>query len=234
MVDADPLRQIEETLTREFRRGDVVGHLDDRSFVVALQGAPRRIATNRMTSLAPRLAASDDMVRVGVAEFPGDGRSADELSEAALAAVRRAADQGGPRVVPTTWRPVDDRGVDVLIVDPDPVLGEMLSAALAERGYRSDRLTDGHDALERLTEAGMESLPQVLLLDTDVGGIDGLTLLRSLRPAGVLSHMEVLVLSARAAESDIRLALDLGAADVVRKPMSTTLLLHRVSRLIER
>jgi DNA-binding response OmpR family regulator len=121
----------------------------------------------------------------------------------------------------------------VLIVDPDPVLGEMLVSLLADRGHRCDLLTDGRDALDRLTEAATDALPRLLLLEVDVGGIDGLTLLRSLRPSGVLSHMDVLVVTARAAEADIRLALDLGVADVIRKPFSTTLLVHRAGRLLD-
>lgn len=77
-------------------------------------------------------------------------------------------------------------------------------------------------------------LPRVLLVETDLGGVDGLTLLRGLQPLGVLAHMEVVVMSARSSETDIAAALDLGAVDVVRKPLSTTLLVHRISRLIER
>lgn len=232
-VDDIQVDQIAETLTREFRRSDVVGRRDARHFVVALQGAARRVGVNRMSALAPRLAPEGLGIEIGVAEFPSDGRDAAELVAAGDNAIDRSRRSGGPGVVPTTWRPVGERAVDVLIVDPDPVLGEMLGSLLADRGHRCDLLTDGRDALDRLTESATDALPRLLLLEVDVGGVDGLTLLRSLRPSGVLSHMDVLVVTARAAEADIRLALDLGAADVIRKPFSTTLLVHRAGRLLD-
>jgi CheY-like chemotaxis protein len=232
-IDDTQVDQIAETLTREFRRSDVVGRRDGRHFVVALQGAARRVGVNRMSALAPRLAPEGIGIEIGVAEFPSDGRDADELVAAGDNAITRSRQSGGPGVVPTTWRPVGERAVDVLIVDPDPVLGEMLVSLLADRGHRCDLLTDGRDALDRLTESATDALPRLLLLEVDVGGIDGLTLLRSLRPSGVLSHMDVLVVTARAAEADIRLALDLGVADVIRKPFSTTLLVHRAGRLLD-
>ena len=229
----DHLAQITDMLTREFRRSDVVGQRDERRFVVALQGAARRIGVTRMTTLAPRLAPDGDGIRIGVAEFPSDGRSADELLAAADAVVERAGAVDGPAVVSTIWRDEHEQAVDVLIVDPDPILGEMVASMLGDRGYHCDRLTDGRDALERLTTSSSDALPKVLMLEIDVAGVDGLTLLRSLRPSGVLAHMQVLVVSARAAESDIRSAFDLGAADIVRKPFSATLLAHRVGRLLD-
>jgi DNA-binding response OmpR family regulator len=232
-VEDSQIDQIAEALTREFRRSDVVGRRDGRHYVVALQGAARRVGVNRMSLLAPRLSTEGAGIEIGVAEFPSDGRDADELVAAADNAITRSRHGGGPSVVPTTWRPVGERAVDVLIVDPDPVLGEMLVSVLGNRGLRCDLLTDGRDALDRLTESATDALPRLLLLEVDVSGVDGLTLLRSLRPSGVLSHMDVLVVTARAAEADIRLALDLGVADVIRKPFSTTLLVHRASRLLD-
>ncbi len=233
-IPDDHLGQINEMLTREFRRSDIVGERGERRFVVALQGAARRVGVTRMAALAPRLAPDGIGIRVGIAEFPSDGRSAEELVAAADSAVAHAVAADGPAVVSTMWRNEGERAVDVLIVDPDPILSEMVFAMLSERGYQCDRLTDGRDALERLTTSSSDALPRVLMLDVDVGGVDGLTLLRSLRPSGVLAHMEVLVVSARAAESDIRMAFDFGAAEIIRKPFSATLLAHRVGRLLER
>lgn len=221
--------EVEELLVREFRRGDVVGSHTDGDYVIALQGIGRRVALDRLGALAPRLG---DDVRIGVAEFPGDGRSAEDLVNAAGLAVTRAAETSGPAVVSTVWRPAETMTPDLLVIDADIVLGEMLAAALGDRGHRTEVMTEGHEALRYLTTSPADALPKILMIDLDVGGADGRALLGALGPAGLLAHMKVLVMSSRAAENDIRMALDLGAADVIRKPFPITLLLHRIIRLL--
>ena len=58
-------------------------------------------------------------------------------------------------------------------------------------------------------------------------------LVRRLRRAGALAHVSVLLMTARTSESDLRVAFDLGVQEVISKPFSGTLLLHRVGRLLE-
>ena len=228
-VTPDMIRRADELLVREFRRGDVVGMRDTGEYVVALQGIGRRVALDRLGALGPRLG---DHTRIAVAEFPSDGRSAEDLVHAAELAMRRAAGADGPAVVSTGWRPAEGGAADLLVVDADVVLGEMLAAALADRGQHAQVLTEGHEALRHLTTCPADELPKIVLIDLDVGGADGRALLGALEPAGLLAHMKVLVMSSRAAENDIRLALDMGAADVIRKPFPITLLLHRIMRLL--
>lgn len=232
-TSSDALPGFVESFAREFRRGDVVCQRSDRNLVVALQGVSRRVATNRMTQLFERFAMDEGSSRVGVSVFPNDGRSATELAVAADAAQSLARSHDGPAVVSTTWRPEGDRAADVLVVDPDPVLATVLTTALEERGVRADAATDGRDALARLTGEGEQRLPRLILLDLDTPGMDGMSLIRRLGSAGVMSQTRVLLMAARSTESDVRLALELGVADIIRKPFSTTLLLHRAARLLE-
>ena len=222
-----------ESLGREFRRGDIVGLRDDRTVVVALQGVSRRVATNRLSELLDRFDLDGGSGTAGLAMFPADGRSADELVEAALAAQDMAIASGGPAVVSTTWRPVSQQAADVLIVESDPVLGRVLAAVIAERGYRTEVLDNGNAALEWMTDPTRTAVPRLLLVDLDTAGLDGLSLVRRLRRAGVLAHVSVLLMTARTSESDLRVALDLGVKEVISKPFSGTLLLHRVRRLLE-
>ncbi len=226
----DPRRagEVRDLLAREFRRGDVVGVRSATDFVVALQGISHRVALDRLSGLTRRLGGD---VRIGVADFPGGGRSAEDLVCAAELAIARSGEAGGPAVVSTAWRPAEARAADVMIVDSDVVFGEMLAVALGDRGLGTHLETNGHDALDHLT-AAPDALPRVLLIDLDFGGADGRALLAALGPTGLLSHMKVLVMATRASENDIRMALDLGATDVIRKPFPVSLMLHRIVYLL--
>jgi DNA-binding response OmpR family regulator len=71
------------------------------------------------------------------------------------------------------------------------------------------------------------------MMELDLMGIDGLQLLRRLRDAGVMGGLRVLVLTARIRESELLDALSLGASDIVTKPFSPGLLVHRLRRVME-
>jgi len=231
-VAEERITQLKETFGKEFRRGDIVGARADRNLVVVLQGVSRRVATNRLTELMERLDLDVGTTQVGVAVFPSDGQSAEELAAGADTAADLARQNDGPTVASTIWRPDHQQSADVVILDPDPVVGAMLLANLTEQGYRPELFEDGRDALQRLTDESGQGIPRLLLVDLDTPGLDGLTLVRRLRDAGLLSQMRVLVMAARLIEADLRMALELGVADVIRKPFSARLLLHRISRLV--
>ncbi len=230
-LEPDRLATIEEVFGNEFRIEDILGRRGDQTLVLALAGVPRQVAARRLSALLTRLELDDGESRVGVAVFPADGRSAIDLVEAADQACTRAASHDGPDVVATTWRPEADE-VDVLVVDADPVMSQILVDLLDSSGLRACLSTTGPEALAALHTDTDRITPRLLLLDLDVGGIDGLVMLRELRTAGLLPQIKVLVMMARFSEPDQRMALDIGAADVINKPLSATLLLHRVRLLL--
>jgi DNA-binding response OmpR family regulator len=119
-----------------------------------------------------------------------------------------------------------------MVVDADPVLSQMMVDLLERSGLRARLCHNGPEALSALRADDQGITPRLLLLDLDVHGIDGLGMLRELRIAGLLSQIKVLLMMARFSESDLRVALDIGVADVISKPLSTTLLLHRVRLLL--
>ncbi len=230
-LDADRLTAIEEVFGNEFRIEDILGRRGDHNLVLALAGVPRQVAARRLGALLTRLELDDGASQVGVAVFPADGRSAVDLVEAADQACARAADHDGPDVVATTWRPEADE-VDVLVVDADPVMSQILVDLLESSGLRACLRSTGPETLAALQADVDRITPRLLLLDLDVRGIDGLVMLRELRTAGLLPQIKVLVMMARFSEPDQRMALDIGAADVINKPLSATLLLHRVRLLL--
>ena len=116
----------------------------------------------------------------------------------------------------------------ILIVEDEPHLARQLGAALGDGGYAVDTAADGSrgDQLARVERY------DAIVLDLGLPGIDGLTLLRGWREAGI--GTPVLVLTARASWHDKVQGIDSGADDYLAKPFRMEELLARVRALIRR
>lgn len=117
----------------------------------------------------------------------------------------------------------------VLLVEDNPDLMAFLSAALADR-YRVSRATDGVPALAL---ARLDP-PDIIVSDIMMPGMDGLTLLRSLRADVQTSHIPVLLLSAKSDRASRLEGLLTGADDYLTKPFVVEELRIRVQNLLER
>ena len=118
--------------------------------------------------------------------------------------------------------------VRVLVAEDERALAEQLGSALTAAGYAVDCAADG---------AGADFLARTetydaVLLDLGLPGVDGLTLLRSWREAGL--DVPVLVLTARGSWSERVLGIDSGADDYLPKPYRIEEVLARVRALIRR
>ncbi|GIU95247.1 MAG: DNA-binding response regulator [Gaiellaceae bacterium] len=119
--------------------------------------------------------------------------------------------------------------MDILVVDDERAVRESLRRALELEGYRVELAVDGEQALARLRQ---EALPDLVVLDVLLPGVDGLEVCRRLRADGV--GVPILMLTARA-EVDSRVAgLDAGADDYLPKPFALQELLARVRALLRR
>ncbi len=117
----------------------------------------------------------------------------------------------------------------ILVVDDDADLRAVVAFALRDAGYLVVEAGDAAGALART--AG--ELPDLVVLDLNLGGADGLDLIAGLR-ARDGAPRPVLVLSVRSAEEDLVRALDLGADDYLTKPFSPRTLLARVRAVLRR
>lgn len=116
----------------------------------------------------------------------------------------------------------------MLIVEDDEPLRALLRRGLSEGGYVVDAITDGRDCAEYLDGAQYD----VLVLDLNLPGEDGISLLRRLRDQ---SHrVPVLILTARDGAADVVAGLDAGADDYLRKPFSFDELEARLRSLARR
>ena len=168
----------------------------------------------------------------GLAAWPADGDDLDDLVQAAVQASRAARAAGGDRLdTPAGATPVDR--VDVALVEDDEILAPLLEHALQTRGYSVRRIVDGDEAARVLAGPRPALNAELVLLDWDLPGRDGLTILRGLAEDGGVVGNKVVMLTFRASEREVLSSLEIGAVDHVAKPFSVPVLMQRVRRLLE-
>jgi two-component system alkaline phosphatase synthesis response regulator PhoP len=119
----------------------------------------------------------------------------------------------------------------ILVVDDEPQIIEVVQDYLKQAGYRVLAARDGQTAL---TLARHER-PDLVVLDLMLpGGIDGLEVCRRLRRDPVLADVPIIMLTARIAETDRLIGLELGADDYVTKPFSPREVVARVRAVLRR
>jgi len=125
--------------------------------------------------------------------------------------------------------PVSRTRARVLVVDDEPAIGDIVSRYLKRAGYDTAVAASGKDALGHAER----SSPDVVVLDLMLPDIDGLEVMRRLRKDNH-RRAAIILLTARAEESDRITGLRLGADDYVVKPFSPGELVARVDALLRR
>jgi DNA-binding response OmpR family regulator len=118
----------------------------------------------------------------------------------------------------------------ILVVDDEPDLLELIDTNLTAAGFNVLTAASGQEAL-RLARALQ---PQLILLDVMLPEMDGLEVCKLLRQDPGTRSIPIVMLTARAAEIDRVLGLELGADDYVTKPFSVRELVLRVKKLLNR
>lgn len=116
----------------------------------------------------------------------------------------------------------------ILIVEDDPAILRGLEMNLQLDGYRVQAVRDGEAALEAVRAGGVD----LMVLDLMVPRSNGFQVVRTLRLEG--HDLPVVILSARTAEADIVMGLELGADDYVTKPFRVAELLARLKAHLRR
>ena len=118
----------------------------------------------------------------------------------------------------------------ILVVDDEPDALEILGFKLKEAGYVPIFAKDGTRALA----AARDERPALIVLDLMLPEVDGLEVCKILRRDANTASIPILMLTARAAEMDRVLGLELGADDYVTKPFSPRELVLRIKKLLAR
>jgi two-component system, OmpR family, alkaline phosphatase synthesis response regulator PhoP len=121
-------------------------------------------------------------------------------------------------------------GETILIVEDEESIQELIRVNLVREGYRTELASRGEDALK----AAKASMPDAVLLDLMLPGLDGLEVCRIMKADPVLRSIPVVMVTAKGEESDIVAGLELGADDYITKPFSAKVLLARVRAVLRR
>jgi DNA-binding response OmpR family regulator len=118
----------------------------------------------------------------------------------------------------------------VLVADDDPDVRDLVIFKLEQSGFEVTAAEDGPEALA----AAREQLPDVAVLDISMPGMSGLDVCRLLRAEPATRRMLIVMLTARAQESDLDTGFTSGADDYVVKPFSPRELVTRLQALLAR
>lgn len=115
----------------------------------------------------------------------------------------------------------------ILVVDDDALLRRSLAFNLEQAGYRVNTSASAEDALD----VARRDPPDLILLDINLPGMDGLDALRNFQRQ---ADIPIIFVSARRREIDQALGLELGADDYVTKPFDLNVLLARIKAVLRR
>jgi DNA-binding response OmpR family regulator len=118
----------------------------------------------------------------------------------------------------------------ILIVEDDPDIAHLVARYLDKAGFSTERAANGRDALHAIAAKP----PDLLVLDLMLPQVDGLEICRTLRANSATSGLPIIMLTARAEESERIVGLELGADDYLAKPFSPGELVARVRALLRR
>jgi DNA-binding response OmpR family regulator len=113
----------------------------------------------------------------------------------------------------------------ILVVDDEPDLVELVRHHLQREHYEVITAADGETALAE----ARRRVPDLVILDLMLPGIDGLEVCRRMRADSRMAHIPIVMLTAKGEESDVVIGLAQGADDYVRKPFGVKELVARVA-----
>lgn len=115
----------------------------------------------------------------------------------------------------------------ILVVEDEAELSSIIADYVVAAGYAVEVLADGQEALTRVRR----SLPDLIVLDIMLPGMDGLALCRAVR---TVSDVPIIFVTARVEEIDRLLGLEIGADDYLCKPFSPRELVGRIKAVLRR
>ncbi|MBL4700721.1 MAG: response regulator [Phycisphaeraceae bacterium] len=118
----------------------------------------------------------------------------------------------------------------VMVVEDEQDLQDLLRYNLSREGMEVLCTDSG----ERALELARQKLPDLILLDLMLPGVDGLNVCRTLKSEPATAGIPVVMLTAKGEEADIVVGLELGADDYITKPFSPRILMARIKAVLRR
>jgi two-component system phosphate regulon response regulator PhoB len=119
---------------------------------------------------------------------------------------------------------------NVLVVEDEEDILELVRYNLTKNGYKVTCVTTGEDAIK----AVRTKLPDLVLLDLMLPGVDGFEVCNAIKRDPKTSHIPIVMLTAKSEETDIVSGLELGADDYITKPFSPRVLIARIKAVLRR
>ncbi|MBF0466575.1 MAG: response regulator [Nitrospirae bacterium] len=116
----------------------------------------------------------------------------------------------------------------ILIVDDDPDIRTLLSFQLKKLGHSVLTAADGYSALNKI----LQFIPDIVLLDIEMPGINGIETLKRIRTFDALKNTPVIMISAHSEQNYIIDTIKSGASDYILKPFNIGLLLGKINTWI--
>ena len=118
----------------------------------------------------------------------------------------------------------------ILVVEDEPEIAQLVTHYLEKEGFRTVTALNGFEAIKKVKE----DKPDLLVLDLMLPELDGLEVCKRLRSTPNTAMLPIIMLTAKAEESDTIVGLELGADDYVTKPFSPKTLVARIKSLFRR
>ena len=118
----------------------------------------------------------------------------------------------------------------IVVVEDEPDLVDVVTYNLKREGYLVSAARRGDEGLNLIRS----ELPDLVLLDLMLPGMDGLSICRQMKSDGALKAIPIIIASAKGEESDVVIGLEMGADDYLAKPFSPRELLARIKAVLRR
>ena len=118
----------------------------------------------------------------------------------------------------------------ILVVEDEEDILALVTYNLTREGYMVTGVTSGEAGLESVSEV----MPQLIVLDLMLPGVDGLTVCRTLKENLTTKDIPIVMMTAKGEETDIITGLELGADDYITKPFSPKVMIARIRAVLRR
>jgi len=212
-------------------------HLGGGEFVLVARGAdPQalRQSAEAVLEAIRSLALVDDgggTVDLGATVAvisPSKKTSLEETLETGRRRIFQTPEHGRDRIVTDDVQP--SSVPRVLVAEDDEISATLLLHRLQKEGLDVVRFDDGEEAYE----AAQRDVPDLVILDVKMPGMDGFEVLERLRGSAAFSSVPIIMLTSMGREADVVRGFELGADDYILKPFSPVELAARVRRLLAR
>jgi CheY-like chemotaxis protein len=202
----------------------IIARLDGGYFAVLVEGAePEEL--RKEVAVAASAFTPSVKIRTGAVGYSGGSSLEDLLADSMNFLGAQAT---GIANAPIAQRPNEQA---VYIVEDDLVLRTVLTEQLSKAGFDCHGYSDGSEALDALLESENSGETPVVLLDLDLPGLDGWSVLEKLRAERPDVFHTVIMTADEDEETELR-GLRSGASDYVVKPVKIPVIVERIRRLV--